>query len=89
VLGKEWEVAPLLETVDEGLANEMRKDMEQFSHSDAHTWQYSGSHIRERGVQMLQLSHKASQSTPPLKSCPLHSQRDVRISNIVVLQARC
>jgi hypothetical protein len=65
VVGKEWEVAPLLEAVDDALANEMRKDMEQFSHSDAHTWQYSGGHIRERGVQMLQLSHKAQSSPPP------------------------
>jgi len=59
VVGKEWEVAPLLEAVDHGLAAEMRKDMLLFSNSSAHAWQYSGSHIRERSVQMLQLSHKA------------------------------
>jgi hypothetical protein len=64
VVGKNWEVAPLLEAVDQELANEMRKDMEHFSNSSAHTWQYSGSHIRERGVQMLQLSHKANLWSP-------------------------
>ena len=57
----------LLEMVDQGLAAEMQKDMQHFSKSSAHTWQYSGSHIRERGVQMLQLSHKARSriSSPP------------------------
>ena len=66
LLGQEWQVSQLLEVVDQGLATEMQKDMQHFSKSSAHTWQYSGSHIRERGVQMLQLSHKArlSSSSP-------------------------
>ena len=58
IVAHQWQIKPLLGTVDSVLASQMRADREKFQSSDAKTWQYSGTHIRERSVQLLKLAFK-------------------------------
>ena len=59
-LATEWKVQRLLQLLDQALAEQMQKDVDRSNSSDEMTWQYSGSHIRERAVQMLQLAQQVS-----------------------------
>lgn len=57
-VANDWKVQPLLDVVDRILAAQTHADLASFSTMDQKKWAYSGGHIRERSIQLLQLALK-------------------------------